>query len=73
MEALRLESSPEAKNKTDKAAVLDPEKCIGCGLCAHKCPTNSLVLQRREKTQDPPLDLRDYMPRVFSEKQAGRG
>jgi NAD-dependent dihydropyrimidine dehydrogenase PreA subunit len=69
MEALRLEPSPEAKNKTGKAAVLDPEKCIGCGVCAHKCPTNSLVLQRREKTQDP----RDYLQRVFSEKQAGRG
>jgi hypothetical protein len=68
-----LEPSPEGKNKTGRAAVLDPEKCIGCGVWAPKGPTNSLVLQRREKTQDPPLDPRDYRQRVFSGKQAGRG
>jgi len=73
MEALRLEASTETKNKTGKAAILDPEKCIGCGVCAHKCPTNSLILQRREKTQDPPIDARDYMKRFLSEKQARKG
>jgi ferredoxin len=52
---------------------MDEEDIYRCGVCAHKCPTNSLVLQRREKAQDPPLDLRDYMQRVFSGKQASRG
>jgi len=70
MDALRLEPLAEAKNKTGKAAVLDPEKCIGCGVCAHKCPTNSLILQRREKIEAPPLDPRDYMKRFFIEKKA---
>ena len=52
---------------------MDQKDIYRCGVCAHKCPTNSLVLQRREKTQDPPTDPRDYMKRFFSEKQAGRG
>jgi ferredoxin len=52
---------------------MDEEDIYRCGVCAHKCPTNSLILQRREKTQDPPINPRDYMKRFFSEKQAGRG
>jgi formate hydrogenlyase subunit 6/NADH:ubiquinone oxidoreductase subunit I len=70
MEALRLELSGEAKNKTGKVAVLDPGKCIGCGVCAHKCPTNSLILQRREKSQNPPIDPRDYMQKFFAERKS---
>jgi hypothetical protein len=30
------------------------------------------LIQRREKTQDPPTDPRDYMQRFFAEKQAQR-
>jgi ferredoxin len=52
---------------------MDQKDIYRCGVCAHKCPTNSLVLQRREKTQDPPIDPRDYMQRFFSGKQASRG
>jgi ferredoxin len=69
MEALRLESSAAAKNKTGKVAVLNPGLCIGCGVCAHKCPTHSLVLEKRERIADPPVDLRDYMRRYLAEKQ----
>jgi formate hydrogenlyase subunit 6/NADH:ubiquinone oxidoreductase subunit I len=69
MEALRLESSAAAKNKTGKVAVLDPGLCIGCGVCAHKCPTHSLVLEKRERMADPPVDPRDYMRRYLAEKQ----
>ncbi len=25
---------------------IDPEKCMGCGACASKCPTDSLTLHR---------------------------
>ena len=71
MEALQLEASPEAKNQTGKAASLNPERCIGCGVCAYKCPTNSLTLERREQVKDPPVDPREFMKRVFAEKQAG--
>ena len=70
MEALRLEDSPEARNKTGKVAVLDPDLCIGCGVCAYKCPTKSLMLERREVIVDPPKDVRDYMKRFMADRQA---
>jgi len=70
MEALRLEDSPEARNKTGKVAVLDPDLCIGCGVCAYKCPTKSLTLERREVIVDPPKDVRDYMKRFMADRQA---
>ena len=69
MEALHLESSAAAKNKTGKVAVLNPGLCIGCGVCAHKCPTHSLILETRERIADPPVDPRDYMRRFLAEKQ----
>jgi electron transport complex protein RnfB len=65
--ALRLEDSPMAANKKGKAAKADIEKCIGCGVCAYKCPTRSLVLVRREKTSEPPRDVREWMERWYSD------
>ena len=70
MEALRLESSPAARNKTGKVAALNSDLCIGCGVCAHKCPTHSLILERREVLSDPPLDRRDYVKRFMADRQA---
>ena len=60
MEALRLEESPLAQNKTGKVAVLTAELCIGCGVCAHKCPTESLVLERREVITHPPKNTDEF-------------
>ena len=51
---------------------MDQEDIYRCGVCAYRCPTNSLVLQRREKAQDPPLDPRDYMQRVLAERKSKR-
>ncbi|MBI4832486.1 MAG: 4Fe-4S binding protein [Candidatus Lindowbacteria bacterium] len=31
-------------------AVVDPEKCIGCGVCTIACPTKALQLRRFERT-----------------------
>lgn len=72
MEALQLESSPEARNKTGKVAILNLDLCIGCGVCAHKCPSKSLVLERREGIVDPPADARDYMKRFLADRQGVR-
>jgi len=51
---------------------MDQKDIYRCGVCAHKCPTNSLVLQRTEKIEDPPTDPRDYRQRFFAERKSKR-
>jgi ferredoxin len=70
MDALSLEGSSVATNKKGKAAMLDPDKCIGCGVCVYKCPTQALILVRREETHDPPRDVREWMTRWYEDKKA---
>lgn len=62
----------ELKNKTGKVAVLDPDLCIGCGVCAYTCMTQSMVLERREVTEDPPLDVPTYMKLISADFAAGK-
>ena len=54
-------------NKTGKISGLNPKFCIGCGVCAYKCPSKSLVLERKEVIQDPPKDGREYMRIVLDD------
>jgi len=72
MEALKLVDSPDAQNKTGKVAELNTERCIGCGVCAYKCPTKSLVLQRREIVYDPPNSMAEYGMRFVMDRQAAQ-
>ena len=60
MDALQLKASTEAKNKYRKAAVVDPDLCIGCGVCVQKCPSDSLILERHEPTTRPPKTAREW-------------
>jgi NAD-dependent dihydropyrimidine dehydrogenase PreA subunit len=62
----------ELKNKTGKVSVVNPDLCIGCGICAYKCPTQSLVLERRETIQDTPKNPREYVELVMADFAAGR-
>ncbi|MFC1861141.1 4Fe-4S binding protein [Chloroflexota bacterium] len=89
MEAIRLEDSPQAKNrvskiidkagkvkelknKTGEIAVINTESCIGCGVCAYKCSTKSLVLDRCEVITYPPKDSREYQQWVKADLEAAR-
>jgi formate hydrogenlyase subunit 6/NADH:ubiquinone oxidoreductase subunit I len=85
MEALRLKDFPEAKgrmtivaegkelkNKTGKVSAANIDFCIGCGVCAYKCPTKSLVLERRAVIHDPPVTRRDYIMQYMSDLQAAK-
>ncbi len=62
----------ELKNKTGKVSVVNPDLCVGCGVCAYKCSTQSLVLERREAIQDPPKDVREYVGLVTADLAAAR-
>jgi NAD-dependent dihydropyrimidine dehydrogenase PreA subunit len=50
----------EIANKTGKVAKLNPERCIGCGVCAYKCPSQSLTLARNQVEHHPPQTVRDW-------------
>ena len=49
------------------------DTCIGCGVCVYKCPTKSLVLERREVLDPPPKDLIEYaqiaLPKLAAAKE----
>lgn len=62
----------ELKNKTGKVSAVSQDLCIGCGVCAYKCPTNSLVLERRETIQDTPKDAHEYTKLVAADFAAAR-
>jgi len=73
MVAVENESgSKELKNKTGKVSVVNPDLCIGCGVCAYKCPTESLVLERRQVIEEPPKDAREYARLVEADFTAKR-
>ena len=65
MEALELVDNPHANNKKGKTAKLDAESCIGCGVCAYKCPSDSLTLVRRAEVTTPPQNPREYNRRYM--------
>jgi NAD-dependent dihydropyrimidine dehydrogenase PreA subunit len=62
----------ELVNKSGKVSVLNPDLCIGCGVCAYKCPTQSLVLERREVIEHPPKNARENMMLITADFAAGR-
>jgi len=62
----------ELKNKSGKVSVVNLDLCIGCGVCAYKCPTESLTLERREVIEDPPKDAREYTKLVMADFAVGR-
>ena len=53
----------EAFHLENKKAVLDPDRCIGCGLCVTTCPTHSLSLVRKPEDQQPhiPKDIKETL------------
>jgi formate hydrogenlyase subunit 6/NADH:ubiquinone oxidoreductase subunit I len=71
MEALSLKDNPEATNKKGKAPALRPERCLGCGICVYKCPTQSLILERRETISHPPKTVQEWMGRWLEDRKAG--
>jgi NAD-dependent dihydropyrimidine dehydrogenase PreA subunit len=59
-------------NKTGKLAVADADLCIGCGVCAYKCPSKSLILVRNETEHHPPRTGRDWVIQYVTDTAAYR-
>lgn len=62
----------ELKNKNGKVSAVNRDLCIGCGVCAYKCPTNSLALVTRDHTHQPPKDAREYTKLLMADFAAAR-
>jgi ferredoxin len=41
-------------------AVVDPDKCIGCGVCTVTCPEETLKLHRFERPEAPFDNMVDW-------------
>ena len=52
--------------------VIDPDLCIGCGVCVHKCPSNSIILEQRDTLTRPPKTPRDFMIKHLEDLETGR-
>lgn len=50
-----------------KELVFHPDKCLGCGVCVHKCTGQALSLKHRDDDQDFPKDLREQGQRILTE------
>lgn len=72
MDALQLKVSEKAGNKFGKAVALAVESCIGCGVCVHKCPTDSLKLVKKENESNPPQHVKEYMMHFMKDKKSGK-
>ena len=51
----------EAFHLDNKKAILNLDRCIGCGLCVNTCPTQSLSLVRKPHEKQP------YVPKNIIE------
>ncbi|HEU4401208.1 MAG TPA: 4Fe-4S dicluster domain-containing protein [Candidatus Polarisedimenticolia bacterium] len=49
VDAIRYISSPDAPNNL---AIIEPEKCIGCALCAEVCPWDAITMYNFDESFD---------------------
>jgi Fe-S-cluster-containing hydrogenase component 2 len=50
-------------------AVVDPGKCIGCGLCVPTCPSDAVRLVRKEEAKAPPEDEEALCDEIMANKK----
>jgi Fe-S-cluster-containing hydrogenase component 2 len=54
----------------EDVAVVDGDKCIGCGVCYPTCSTESITLVARpEEEQQPILPTMELVSKVMSDKK----
>jgi len=68
----REEGKKELKNKKGRVATVNLEDCIGCGVCVYKCPSKSLVLERKEALNHPPKNPIELFQRNLAQATAAK-
>ena len=53
---------------TDGVAQVDPDGCIGCGLCVSTCPAGAVRMKRRVEAPAPPATVAEMGMRAAAEK-----
>jgi NAD-dependent dihydropyrimidine dehydrogenase PreA subunit len=61
----------EVTNKTGMVSTADEKLCIGCGVCAYKCQSNSLALLRNQADHHPPLTGREWVMEFMAARKSG--
>jgi Fe-S-cluster-containing hydrogenase component 2 len=56
----------DALSLIDGKALLNPDRCIGCGLCVSTCSTGSMTLQRKPEHEQSyvPVNLKETYIRL---------
>jgi len=63
-----IDRCPMKAITVDDVAVIDQSLCIGCGLCVSGCDFEATLLARKEKSVEPPADIRVMLSRMAAEK-----
>jgi electron transport complex protein RnfB len=58
----------DAAIETEQAVEIDPERCIGCGVCLSTCPEEAITLVPKEPTVVPPATIEEKLDRIMVER-----
>ncbi len=52
----------------DDVAAINPDRCIGCGVCVYHCPTEAMTLEARPDFVEPPRSFRELITKQAAAK-----
>jgi Fe-S-cluster-containing hydrogenase component 2 len=58
----------DAVSMEDDIAVINLNRCIGCGLCVPTCPSQALVLDKKDDEYVPPENAMEQMISLAKER-----
>lgn len=51
---------------------VDPDRCIGCGVCTFQCPVDALGMERKAESHEPPPTFRELQTMIIADVQKHR-